>query len=165
MQRIAQHQVLVAGDSFSQCRDHVLDFFAHTNLVRYDEIRVLERQCRWGPDEDFAILLEEAEQENKARIANLVRELQQTGAIAIDDLINLEHGYPSKVLHVLCHFLDGFVGIDTWFYNLIDDSHRLPTATRQAIEKQPERYRLIHIDCYSATPEEAALLKRKPPHG
>jgi len=43
--------------------------------------------------------------------------------------------------------------------NLLDDSHWLPAATRQRIEEQPGHYWLLHLDCYSATPEEAGILR------
>jgi hypothetical protein len=85
--------------------------------------------------------------------------LRQTGVSDILDLEALEHGYPSKLLHMLSHFLDGFVGIDSSFYNLIDDSHWLPEHTAANIRDNGEAYWLIHIDCYSATPEEASLLR------
>ena len=54
---------------------------------------------------------------------------------------------------------DGFIGIDSYFYNLIDDSHWLPQATAKAIQKDPNHYWLLHIDCFATTAEEACLLR------
>lgn len=159
MIKIAQHKVLVAGDSFESCCNQVRKFFDLTSLVMYDCIEVQDGQCFSGRDNDFFTVLAEAEQKNRESVRSLVKELQQTGASDILDLEQLEHGYPSKVLHVLSHFLDGFVGIDSSFYNLIDDSHWLPDHTVEEIRKNRVPYWLIHIDCYSATPEEASLLR------
>ncbi|MEJ2057239.1 MAG: hypothetical protein P8X39_05310, partial [Desulfofustis sp.] len=74
------------------------------------------------------------------------------------DLIDLNQGYQSKILHIIAHFLDGFIGIDSVFYNLIDDSHWLSDETRDKIEQQPDRFRLLSLKCYSLTPKEATLL-------
>jgi hypothetical protein len=158
MFRIAQHRILVAGDSFEACSDQVRKFFDLTSLVIYDCIEVLPDQSFSGLDAGFQAALAGAEAENRKIVGALLADLQKTGCRTISDLHGLEQGYPSKVLHIIAHFLDGFVGIDSYFYNLPDDSHWLPAETAAAIDRRPERYWLIHIDGYSATPEEAALL-------
>ncbi|WP_163339663.1 hypothetical protein [Desulfopila sp. IMCC35008] len=159
MIKIAEHKILVTGISFESCCNQVRKFFDLTSLVLYDCIEVLDKQCCSGQDDEFFTALADAEQRNRKSVNSLVKELQQTGAATILDLENLEHGYPSKVLHLLSHFLDGFIGIDSSFYNLIDDSHWLPEHTAADIRTNRARYWLIHIDCYSATPEEASLLR------
>ena len=55
-----------------------------------------------------------------------------------EDFHNIKQGYLSKTLHILSHFLDGFIGIDSYFYNLIDDSHWLPSSNRPGHTKEPE---------------------------
>lgn len=159
MHKIAQHKVLVAGGSFAHCCDQVHRFFDLTSLVLYDCIQVIDDRCRNGLDADFFDEVAAAERKNRATVDSLVDELQQTGAKTISDLRHLEHGYPSKVLHVLSHLLDGFIGIDSHFYNLPADSHWLVEDALAAVKADPGGYWLIHIDCYSATPEEAALLR------
>ena len=99
------------------------------------------------------------EGKNRDRVAALALELEQTGARTIADLKHVEHGYPSKILHVLTHFLDGFIGIDSHFYNLPDDSHWVNKVRADDIRANSSHYWLIHLDCYSATPEEASLLR------
>lgn len=158
MFRIAQHRILVAGDSFGNCSEQVHKFFALTSLVIYDCIEVKPEQSLSGRDPGFAEALTGAVAENRKIVASLIADLQKTGAGSIADLLELEQGYPSKVLHIIAHFLDGFVGIDSYFYSLPDDSHWLPRETAAAIQRSPEKYWLIHIDCFSAAPEEAALL-------
>jgi len=159
MEKIAQHKVLVAGSSFINCCDQVHRFFNLTSLVIYDCIQVIDVKCRNGLDEDFSAELTAAEDKNRDTVNALIGELQQTGARTIDDLRQLEHGYPSKILHLISHLLDGFIGIDSHFYNLPADSHWLEEDTAKAIETDPGSYWLIHIDCYSATPEEAGILR------
>ena len=159
MHKIAQHKVLAAGDSFESCCRQVRKFFDLTSLVMYDCIQVIDDHCRSGLDADFFEMLNSAEQKNREKVAELTVELQQTGAETIADLKTLEHGYPSKILHVLSHFLDGFIGIDSFFYNLPDDSHWVPPETGDDLRANRNHYWLIHIDCYSTSPEEAALLR------
>lgn len=159
MEKIAQHKVLVAGESFANCCDQVHRFFDLTSLVIYDCIQVIDDKCRSGLDQDFFEMVAAAEQKNRSTLNGLIDDLKQTGANSIDDLRRLEHGYPSKVLHVISHLLDGFIGIDSHFYNLPADSHWLSKAAQQAIRQDPAGFWLIHIDCYSATPGEAGLLR------
>lgn len=159
MERIAQHNVLVAGESFANCCDQVQRFFDLTSLVIYDCIQVIDDKCRSGLDRDFFEVVDAAEQKNRSTLNTLIDELKQTGAGSIDDLRQLEHGYPSKVLHVISHLLDGFIGIDSHFYNLPADSHWLSEEAKAAIRQDPANYWLIHIDCFSATPGEAGLLR------
>lgn len=159
MEKITQHKILVAGESFTHCCDQVHKFFDLTSLVIYDCIQVIEEQCRSGLDTDFFAEVEKAEQKNHKTVNTLIDELQQTGATTISDLRHLEHGYPSKVLHIISHLLDGFIGIDSHFYNMLADSHWLAKDVRLTIEAAPETFWLIHIDCYSATPVEAGLLR------
>ncbi len=158
MFRIAQHRILVSGDSFESCSDQVHRFFDLTSLVIYDCIEVLPERSLSGLDAGFPAAVAGAVAENRKIVGSLLGDLQKTGCRTVSALSDLEQGYPSKVLHIIAHFLDGFVGIDSYFYNLPDDSHWLPAETAAAIDRQPERYWLVHIDCYSAEPEEAALL-------
>ena len=159
MEKIAQHKVLVAGESFPNCCDQVHRFFNLTSLVIYDCIQVIDEKCVNGLDAGFFAAVTVAEDKNHTTVNTLIEELQQTGATTISDLRHLKHGYPSKVLHVISHLLDGFIGIDSHFYNLPADSHWLTEEDSAAITNDPAGYWLIHIDCYSATPEEAGILR------
>lgn len=160
MFRIAQHRILVSGDSFATCSEQVHKFFALTSLVIYDCIEVKAEQSFSGRDAGFTEALAGAVADNRKTVDSLIADLQKTGCRSVSDLRDLQQGYASKVLHIIAHFLDGFVGIDSYFYSLPDDSHWLPAVTAAAIGNNPERYWLIHIDCFSAAPEEAALLHK-----
>jgi hypothetical protein len=160
MQIIAHHHMLVAGNSYESCRKQVMDFLNRTQLVCYDLISIDEREVKSGTHPDFEACTAEAVQKNRHILEGLIKDLENTGVRKTSDLLNLQQGYPSKVLHITAHFLDGFIGIDSIFYNLIDDSHWLPEPTRQAILAQPDGYWLIPVDCFSDTPDKAGLIQQ-----
>ena len=158
MQRISQHNILLGGESFVHCSDQVHKFFDLTSLVIYDCIEIQEEKSTSGLSADFFHLIELAEDKNRQRVQRLINELHQAGISTTRDLINLEQGYLSKTFHILSHLLDGFIGIDSHFYNLLDDSHWLSVNTRELISHNPAHYWFLHVDGYTATPEEASLL-------
>jgi len=159
MNKIAQHKILVSGDSFENCSQHVHRFFDLTSLVIYDCIKVMEEKSSSGLDAGFFDDIAVAEGKNRRMAQEFIDELNKAGIQKTTDLLNVEQGYISKTLHVLSHLLDGFIGIDSFFYNLIDDSHWLPPKTADDIKQNPKHYWLIHIDCFSATPQEVGLLR------
>lgn len=158
MKRLAQHKVLLAGESFEHCCNQLHRFFDLTTLVIYDCIEVRKEHSFSGIDAEFFTQLATAENRNRKIIADLITELEKSGLQKITDLQHIAQGYVSKTLHILSHFLDGFIGIDSYFYNILDDSHWLPPQTLRTIHDKPGHYWLLHIDCYSATPAEAGLL-------
>lgn len=158
MNRISRHKMLVAGDSFDHCSDQVHKFFDLTSLVIYDCIEAIESKSFSGLDAAFIDHIAEAEKHNYQTVQSLINELVKADILTTRDLQKVEQGYVSKTLHILSHFLDGFIGIDSYFYNLLDDSHWLPRKTVEAIKNNPRHYWLLHIDCYATTAEEAGLL-------
>ncbi len=160
MKQIADHYVLVSGSSFTNCSKQVTDFFERTLLVRYDHISIHKEECIPGNDPSFLSCIEDKIENNRKQLKKLIGDLEATGMHSASDLLNLEQGYPSKVLHIITHFLDGFIGIDTVFYNLLDDSHWLPEITLKAMYASPDNYWLIRLLGFSATPEKAALVQQ-----
>ena len=158
MQRISQHNILVAGDSFAHCNQQVHKFFDLTTLVIYDCIEIREQTSVSGLDTDFLEIIDQAQLTNREIAKRLIAEISHSGISKTEDLINIEQGYLSKTFHLLSHFLDGFIGIDSYFYNLLDDSHWLSAESRQLIEKTPAHYWLLHVDGFTTTPDEASLL-------
>lgn len=158
MKFLARHIVLAAGKNEQQCRQQVLNFFDQTSLVRYDQIVVDDSSHLSGNDKEFSVVLERALDRNRQILAQLVEELGAAGFDKRSDLPKLSQGYTSKVLHIIAHFLDGFIGIDTAFYNLVNDSHWLPQETAARILDEPGRFWLFPLDCYSVSPREATLL-------
>jgi hypothetical protein len=158
MTQISQHKVLLAGDSFEHCSDQVHKFFDLTSLVIYDCIEAIESKSCSGLDTAFFDQIFEAETLNRLAVQGLIDELVGADILKTEDLRNVEQGYLSKTLHILSHFLDGFIGIDSYFYNLLDDSHWLPPTTAKIIRQNPGHYWLVHIDCFATTAAEAGLL-------
>lgn len=159
MKRISRHKILLAGDSFAHCSVQVNKFFDLTSLVIYDCIEISEQESISGLDADFLNQIRLAEERNRQQVDELLHELQLAGVKSVKDLHQLAQGYESKLLHILSHFLDGFVGIDSYFYNLLDDSHWLPEPTAEAIEANPSQYWLLHLNCFSIDPDEAGILR------
>ncbi len=133
-------------------------FFDRTTLVIYDRIQVVEEKSFSGLDDSFWQDISKAEEQNRTLTRELLEELKKNGFQSIDSLKNIHQGYESKLLHILSHMLDGFIGIDSRFYNLIDDSHWLPEKTAAAIRENQQKYWLLHLDCFASTTEEAGLL-------
>ena len=157
MKQISRHKILLSGDSYSHCVDLVHRYFDLTSLVIYDCIEACENKSFSGLDASFFDTIAKAEQHNRKTMTELIDELSDAGINTTTDLKNVAQGYLSKTLHILSHFLDGFIGIDSYFYNLIDDSHWLSVETSAAIRQTPHNYWLIHIDCFAATAEEAGI--------
>ena len=129
MNRISQHKMLLAGDSFDHCSEQVHKFFDLTSLVIYDCTVAIETKSFSGLDAAFFDHILKAESYNRQMVQGLIDELVNANIRKTIDFKRIEQGYLSKTLHILSHFLDGFIGIDSYFYNLIDDSHWLPKAT------------------------------------
>ena len=79
-------------------------------------------------------------------LQNLIKELQGEKVTAIEDLNALPQGYKTKLLHIITHFLDGFFGIDTYFYNLVEDSHWVSPEMQAAIAENPSDYWLLPLN-------------------
>ncbi len=150
--------MLLAGDSFDHCSEQVHKFFDLTSLVIYDCVETIESKSFSGLDVVFFDQIVKAEAFNRQTVQDLINELLKAKIRKTEDFRDLEQGYLSKTLHILSHFLDGFIGIDSYFYNLIDDSHWLPSETAELIHNDPKRYWLLHLDCFATTAEEACRL-------
>lgn len=158
MKKISSHQILGQAESLPKCREAILRFFDKTTLVRYDHIEVIEEQIFTVSDAEFPMTLDRAISRNHQIVKKLMKDITETGVTDINDLKSLPQGYPSKALHVLAHFLDGFIGIDSAFYNLIEDSHWVSEELKKTMTSNPAHYFLFTLEGYSYSPEEAALL-------
>lgn len=157
MELLARHMVLSEGESPETCRTQVINYFERTSLVHYDTI-VIDEDILCGSDPKFGQQLDLGLKRNRQTLDKFIEELGATGFERRDDLMGLNQGYQSKILHIIAHFVDGFIGIDSVFYNLVDDSHWLSAATKKQIDREPERFNLLFLKCYSMTPKEASLL-------
>ena len=159
MENIKIHKVLCYGD-FEAARQHTLNFFTETMLLHYDTVDVGREESYSGANPQFWPELEQGIVQNKQIMAGYLQELKDTGCQYIADLADLEFGYSSKVLHLLTHFLDGFIGIDSVFYSLPEDSHWLSDKLRQVIIDDPTSYWLLHVIAGFHSVGEVALVHK-----
>jgi hypothetical protein len=158
MKQISRHKIFLAGNSYEHASSQVNRFFDRTTLVMYDKIQARQEKSFNGLDDNFFEELTTAEDYNQQIVQGFLDDLLSTGIKKTADLANIQQGYASKILHILSHFLDGFIGVDSYFFNIIDDSHWLLPQTKNAVRKSPQQYWLIHIDCFASTPGDAGLL-------
>ncbi len=128
-------------------------FINHYQLVSYDQFLVLEDQIINGTDPSFWSLLKEGLEKNKLILANLLSELEEEGFKTLKDLKDLPQGYLSKSFHTVAHFLDGFFGIDSYFYNLVEDSHWVSPSLKKALNLKPKDYYLLPCEGIINEPE------------
>ncbi len=141
----AHHLFLATGSSLLQSRQQVAHFMDTTQLVVYQSVSINDEETTSGTDVRFWEKIEKGMTANRFFCSELLKELQDTGVHKIDDLLAIQPGYPSKLLHILTHMLDGFFGTDSVFYNLIEDSHWLSEPLRAAIRQKPENYWLVPV--------------------
>ncbi len=139
------HDILMAGPDFESCRQDVRRFFARSMLIRYDEVLVLEDESFNGTDKHFRNRIREGLQANREVLLKFLADLKEEGFISLDDLQDMEKGYLSKILHLIAHLQDGFIGIDSRFYNLAEDSHRVSGDLQGKIDATPHSYWILRV--------------------
>jgi hypothetical protein len=144
------HELLVDGGGFARCSQRVLRFFEIYDLIAPQNIDVLRQRSIPATDPLFWPRIDEGEKENHAVLGEFIEELKQAGAATVDDLGLLPQGYKSKILHTVTHLLDGFFGVDSYLYNLVEDSHWISPELRQRIDDDPPWYWLITVEAVYA---------------
>jgi hypothetical protein len=140
------HLILVKGESFEKCKENMLYFFNKYQLVKYSKINIVINESIPSHDEQFYNKLDEALKKNKEILSELIRELKDEGINTLNDIEKLPQGYMTKILHTATHFLDGFFGIDTYFYNLEEYSHWVSEKLLEQIKKGIKPCWLIFIE-------------------
>jgi hypothetical protein len=152
------HKILCSADSFTAAQKHVYGFFDKTMLLHYDCVKIIPELSLPVSDTCFWPEIASAIEQNKSVLTNYIEELKETGCLAVDDFTTLSHGYPSKVLHLLAHLLDGFIGIDSVFYNLLEDSHWFSDKLKNDILAAPGHYWLVHVEGHFNSESKASLI-------
>jgi len=153
------HEFLVSGPDIETSQRKTRFFFDHNLLVRYDTVDIVKAITAEHPE--FWPRIELGEAANRKALADLLAELSQEGYGQLEDVLRMGQGYQSKILHTIAHLLDGFFGIDTYLYNLEDDSHWLSRETRQKIAGSPQDYWLLKVTAASrgSTADRLHLLR------
>lgn len=147
------HEFLVAGPDFETCARKVERFFKKNVLVRYERVRCDESQSLPAYGKYFHIRLQTALELNRKVVKKLVGTLAQEGFADLGQWHTMEQGYISNTVHTLAHLLDGFFGIDSCFYNLVDDSHQVSDVLMEKITKSTQGYWLIKTEGSSGRPD------------
>jgi hypothetical protein len=138
--------MLVHAVDFESAAEAVGRFFDETILLHYDSVQCQRSQSYSAAEPHFWPKVEDGIERNRQVLDGFVKEFKYDDACDVRDLKSVSQGYQSKLLHIIVHFLDGFIGIDTVFYNLPEDSHWLTKATRELILANPEQFWLVHVD-------------------
>jgi len=139
------HDILIAGSDFESCRQRVSRFFAKSMLIRYDGVMVLENESINGSADNFLPRIQDGLAANQKVLGEFLDNLKEEGFTSIDDLQRLEKGYLSKTLHTIAHLQDGFIGIDSRFYNLAEDSHGVSMDLQQKLSATPGSYWILKV--------------------
>ena len=139
------HIFLTQADSAENACQHVERFLTGNPLLSYDRLHVLPEEANRADEEAFWDSMDEGLLANRSFAHRMVRHLEKEGVQTLRQLVDLQHGYATKVLHTLTHLLDGFIGIDSVLYNLIDDSHDVSHMLRRSMRDNPSRYWLVRV--------------------
>ena len=144
--KIVAPAFLVEEDSYAKGCKKVIHFLDKTALVKYDRIEFNPDLSCSASDQKFWAMVDSGLEKNSKSVIGLIDELQKSGYRQLEELAGMKQGYESKILHILVHLLDGFIGVDSSFYNLIEDSHQVSDSLRRKIKQTPENYRLLQVN-------------------
>ena len=139
------HDVLLACTDFESSHQRVKRFFDRTTLIRYDKVFVLEDGSINGTEDKFRQRLAEGLDANYQVLKGLLENMKDEGFANLNDFQGLEKGNISKVFHTVAHLLDSFIGIDSRFYNLEEDSHTISHGLHRKILAEPHNYWIIRV--------------------
>lgn len=140
-----KHIFLTKAANQKEAVHKVRRFLEQTELIRYEATTIQDASILSGDNPAFWPEVDQGIADNRAFAKSLIVELEETGVSRLAELKDLPEGYPSKLLHTLAHILDGFIGVDSAFYNLLEDSHWLSAQLRRAINTKPGHYWLVPV--------------------
>jgi hypothetical protein len=142
---LGQHDLLLESENRNTAEEYAHYFFDHNYLVRYDSVTIESNSIICGKDTEFYVKIEDGLKNNRQAIKNLVDELDAEGASDLLSWPTLQQGYITKLMHTAIHLVDGFFGIDSALYNLIENSHQVTDTLFTKIKKHPEKYWLVPV--------------------
>ncbi|OAQ20545.1 hypothetical protein [Thermosulfurimonas dismutans] len=148
-----EHYFLIKSQEFDSACLKIRKFLDRYELLSYDRLEFDPRASRNGSDPAFKKVLEEIQARNREIIKGLLEEFSRKGYSRLEDLAEIPQGYLSKLFHTLAHLLDGFLGIDSYFYNLEEDSHWVSPKMEQELSRNPESFWLIKVCGFTSISE------------
>ncbi len=139
------HSMLLQKDTFEAAREQVLNYFEKTILINYDFVEIIREKSYQGTDPEFWTELESGVSANLEAVHEFASKLKENDCHSLEDILNLRDRYSCKLLHIITHFMDGFIGVDSVFYSLIEDSHWLSEHLRNSIIQNPEQFFLVSV--------------------
>jgi hypothetical protein len=161
---LGQHDLLLESSNRKEAELHARYFCEHNDLVRYDSIIIEPDVILCSTDPEFISKLHKGLEGNKKAINGLIEELRSEGALDPQSWSTLQQGYATKLLHTIIHLLDGFFGIDSLLYNLVENSHQVTGAMLNRIKEHPDKYWLVPVVGISGT-EQADRVQMLRPFG
>ena len=145
MDHPVSHSFLVRSPSASLASQQVQHSLVGNQLITYADFLVREEEILNGTDARFRPSLEQGLAANHAFARRMLDHLKEEGLTTLDQLLELQQGYGTKILHTLTHLLDGFIGVDSVFYNLVEDSHWVSGVLEAALHTTPAEYWLVPV--------------------
>ena len=139
------HYFLVRAQSSQAASAHVERYLVGNQLISYAEFFVRPEECLGGDHIQFWDTLGMGLVANDVFARRMLAHLKEEGVTTLDQLLSVKQGYATKILHTLTHLLDGFIGIDSVFYNLVEDSHWVSEELSEAIRDYVTDYWLVPV--------------------
>lgn len=141
----AGHDFLVEGAAVDICGEKIFRFLESYQLIKYGEVEILEKECFTAAESPFWRRLDHGVALNRKKVRSFLDELGHEGVRSLLQLEDLPQGYLSKTLHTVTHLLDGFFGIDSHFFNLVEGSHWVSEGLRTKIRSESGSYMIICV--------------------
>ncbi len=139
------HMLLARASTRTQAEQKVLGFLKDYQLVCYDTINLDSSNVIQASSPLFWGTVNDAINRNRLTIKALLEQLSEEGYGQFEHLHEIPQGYLSKIFHTVAHILDGFFGIDSYFYNLLEDSHWVSREFIKEINAHPSEYWLVKV--------------------
>jgi hypothetical protein len=139
------HYFLVRSQTALMASQHVERYLDGNQLISYADFFVQPEEVLGGDHAQFWDTLRQGLAANDVFARRMLQHLKEEGVRTVDQLLTLKQGYATKILHTLTHLLDGFIGIDSAFYNLVEDSHWVSGELAEAIRVAGAEYWLVPV--------------------
>jgi hypothetical protein len=146
MENFIYHEFLVNGDTLETCQNKTAHFLKTNKLAMPLQFDFLEKRTIRADEKGFKERINLGAQENKIVLNGFISELKKEGFYDINHVSDIPQGYLSKIFHTIAHLLDGFFGIDAYFYNLVEDSYFISYALFEKINNEPNFYYIISVE-------------------
>jgi hypothetical protein len=146
------HFFLTKGENLEHAVENIKSFLEKYELVRYDFFRIEKASAFPATSKEFWENLNFGIEKNRKVLEEFLNEFRKEGFTKIEDISEIPQGYLSKIFHIIAHLVDGFFGIDSAFYNLIEDSHFVSELIKREIKENPEKFYLIKVKAYIKEP-------------